>query len=462
MGVSDWLYKGADTGTKLATQNQVKNMGWGQIAKNVWNEGGYNFGKNNMGYDSSFKGKGALPANTAFQKYVSGPLKYTYEAFKGNKAQGNIGGGTGASRQLFEKVLQSPVGKYLPAAGGIMRTALSWPMTLAASGPYAMYQMNKPSTPAGYDYVKNFDKGALTGIMDETSTAADIENFSRGMMEADKNYKGTVYPADNTTLEEEFNPTKYLASEDIARRNIGVPQDGRWSGIMRNVARGPLFQSGANVGATLSGGNPLVALAGAIGSQFLPLDRRPSNLDYKYINNPENMGGLSLQGNKIQDPTGILQGLNFASGFGSNSLTGMYDKALDKNQGYLDKNELSLKDLGGTGQLTEEELAALGLTTNQLSRRNRLLDRRGFLTNRRGTINNRREDFIYGGEMIPGTGKTRNQFADEYNKAQANIGSNYEQLDKQSYTGSTASGGLGGGVQADGSYHDPYDPGYAD
>ena len=31
--------------------------------------------------------------------------------------------------------------------------------------------------------------------------------------------------------------------------------------------------------------------------------------------------------------------------------------------------------------------------------------------------------------MIPGTGKTRAQFADEYKTAQENIGSNYDQLD---------------------------------
>ena len=84
------------------------------------------------------------------------------------------------------------------------------------------------------------------------------------------------------------------------------------------------------------------------------------------------MGGLSLLGNKIQDPTGILQGKNFASGFGSNSLADMYDKALDKNEGYLES-------LGGIGDLTEE-LAALGLTTKELARRNTLLERRGIIT----------------------------------------------------------------------------------
>lgn len=265
----------------------------------------------------------------------------------------------------------------------------------------------------------------------------------------------------NLEEEEEFKPgTMYTTNPESSFANASlIPNssapgfDNRFSGIMRNtVARPLMFQGGAQaglgIGQLLTGAaNPLFALAGAVGSQFLPLNNRPSDIDYNYINN-KNMGGLSLRGNKIQDPTGILQGKNFASGFGSNSLADMYDKALDKNEGYLES-------LGGIGDLTEEELAALGLTTKELARRNTLLERRGI-------INNRRQDFIMGGEMIPGTGKTRAQFADEYKTAQENIGSNYDQLDTQSYTGSTASGGLGGGEQADGSYNDPYDPGTDD
>ena len=270
---------------------------------------------------------------------------------------------------------------------------------------------------------------------------------------ANQNYKGITGAKMNLEEEEEvFNPTQYSALQDIANRNKGVPQDNMLTGIMRNtVARPLMFQGGVQAGVGLSKAlgitNPFLALASGIGSQFLNLSNRPSDIDYNYINNP-NMGGLSLQGNKIQDPTGILQGKNFASGFGSNSLADMYDKALDKNEGYLES-------LGGIGDLTEEELAALGLTTKELARRNTLLERRGI-------INNRRQDFIMGGEMIAGTGKTRAQFADEYKTAQENIGSNYDQLDTQSYTGSTASGGLGGGEQADGSYNDPYDPGTDD
>ena len=171
--VSDWLYKGADAGTKAATQNQVKNLGWGQIAKNVWND--------KAGFDKNYKGAGAT--NRA---------NYTWQGLKslfGGKTAGNIAGGTPASRQLFEKVLQSPVGRYLPAAGGVTRAALSLPMFAATAGPNVMYQMNKPSTPAGFDYVRDYDKNSITSAADETESL-DYGNFIEGMMEADKNYTG--------------------------------------------------------------------------------------------------------------------------------------------------------------------------------------------------------------------------------------------------------------------------------
>ena len=264
-------------------------------------------------------------------------------------------------------------------------------------------------------------------------------------------YGVTNTPQANTFANNvDFNPTKYLASEDIAMRNIGVPQDNRFTGIMRNVVARPLmFQGGVQAGVGLSEAlgitNPFLALASGIGSQFLNLGRNKPDMDYQYVNDLNNMGGLRVVNNKIIDPSGILSGKNFESAFGSKNLGDMYDKALDKNTGYLES-------LGGIGELTDEELKALNLTAKQINRRNALL-------NKRQTIKNRKEDYLYSGPTIPGTNKTRRQFADEYNRSQENIGSNYDQLDTQSYTGSKSSGGLGGGVQADGSYHDPYDPG---
>ena len=231
--------------------------------------------------------------------------------------------------------------------------------------------------------------------------------------------------------------TPIFASEDIAARNVGVPQDNRFTGIMRNIARGPLFSGGVQAGLTagkiLTGAaNIPLALAGGIASQFLPLDRRPSNLDYQYVNDPNNMGGLRVVDNKIIDPSGILQGKNFASGFGSNSLAAMYDKEIDRLGGFI-------TDLEEEDELTDKQKARLDrLQTKQQIARNRL------------------QDFLSSGPTIGDTGITRNQFAYDYNQAQQNIGSDYDALDAQSYES------LGGGEQADGSYNDPYDPGTDD
>ena len=232
-----------------------------------------------------------------------------------------------------------------------------------------------------------------------------------------------------------------LASEDIAARNVGVPQDNRFTGILRNtVARPLLFQAGASTGlklGQLATGtfNPLFALAGAIGSQFLPLDRRPSDLDYQYVNDPNNMGGLRVVDNKIIDPSGILSGKNFASGFGSNSLAAMYDKEIDRLGGFISDLE------------KEEEL-----TKTQQRRLDRLIGKRQI-------AKNRLEDFLAAGGNIPGTNITRNQFAYDYNRGLGQFAQpDYDQLDTQSYTDD-----LGGGEFTDSmgnvDYSDPYDPG---
>ena len=68
-----------------------------------------------------------------------------------------------------------------------------------------------------------------------------------------------------------------------------MPQDNRFTGIAQNVfARPLLFQAGANVGLgaskLLGVTNPFLALAGAIGSQFLPLGRSKPKFDYQYVN----------------------------------------------------------------------------------------------------------------------------------------------------------------------------------
>ena len=232
-----------------------------------------------------------------------------------------------------------------------------------------------------------------------------------------------------------------LASEDIAARNVGVPQDNRFTGILRNtIARPLLFQAGANVG--LTGGKILTgaaslpfALAGGIASQFLPLDRSKPDMDYQYVNDPNNMGGLRVVDNKIVDPSGILSGKNFESFRGSKNLGEMYDKEI----GRLDNFITDLEE--------EEEL-----TDKQKSR----LDR---LTEKRQIARNRLQDYLMSTETIPGTNMTRGQFARDYNLGIGQFAQpDYDALDQQSYTQD-----LGGGEFTDSmgnvDYSDPYDPG---
>ena len=235
-----------------------------------------------------------------------------------------------------------------------------------------------------------------------------------------------------------------LASEDIAARNVGVPQDNRFTGILRNtVARPLLFQAGASTGlklGQLATGtfNPLFALAGAIGSQFLPLDRRPSNLDYQYVNDPNNMGGLRVVDNKIIDPSGILSGKNFASGFGSNSLATMYEKEIDRLGGFI-------TDLEDEEELTEKEKARLGR-----------------LTDKRQIARNRLQDLLASGQVIPGTNMTRQQFAFDYNRGLGQFAMPTTDVTGKTldYTGESDTYAGGESTPGDDtSYSDPYDPG---
>ena len=232
-----------------------------------------------------------------------------------------------------------------------------------------------------------------------------------------------------------------LASEDIAARNVGVPQDNRFTGILRNtIARPLLFQAGANVG--LTGGKILTgaaslpfALAGGIASQFLPLDRSKPDMDYQYVNDPNNMGGLRVVDNKIVDPSGILSGKNFESGFGSKNLGEMYDKEISRLDDFIT-------------DLEEEE----ELTDRQKSRLNRL-------TEKRQIARNRLQDYLMSTDTIPGTNITRGQFARDYNQGIGQFAQpDYDALDQQSYTQD-----LGGGEFTDSmgnvDYSDPYDPG---
>ena len=160
---------------------------------------------------------------------------------------------------------------------------------------------------------------------DQTFSPTNIlqSGFARG---ANQNYSGILGTdqAQNT-----LSATPILASELNAARNVGVPQDNRFTGILKNTVFRPLmFQAGANVGLgaskLLGVTNPFLALAGAIGSQFLPLGRSKPAFDYQYVNQP---GGVNVVDNKIT--TGVLAGKNFESAFGSRDLGEMYQNYID-------------------------------------------------------------------------------------------------------------------------------------
>ena len=235
--------------------------------------------------------------------------------------------------------------------------------------------------------------------------------------------------------------TPIFASQDIAARNVGVPQDNRLTGILRNtVARPPLFKGGATfglkAGEIITGGLSLpFALAGGIASQFLPLDRSKPDMDYQYVNDPNNMGGLRVVDNKIVDPSGILSGKNFESFRGSKNIGEMYDKEIGRLDSFI-------TDLEEEEELTEEEQKRLGR-----------------LTEKRQIARNRLQDYLMSTETIPGTNITRGQFARDYNQGIGQFAQpDYDALDQQSYTQD-----LGGGEFTDSmgnvDYSDPYDPG---
>lgn len=276
---------------------------------------------------------------------------------------------------------------------------------------------------------------------DSTFDANNIfsSGFNRG---ANQNYDGILgtEQAQNT-----LSATPILASELNAARNVGVPQDNRFTGIMRNIARGPLFQGGATAGLRLGEiitGAPSLpfALAGGIASQFLPLDRRPSNLDYQYVNQP---GGVNVVDNKIT--TGVLSGKNFASGFGSNNLGTMYQDYIDTMTG-----RGMVTDEFGNLVFDEEEL-----TDNQKQKlKDAKAELNAYLTT--GSKIRGYRDSVRGRTMTP------REFAFNYNQGIGQFAMPTTDVTGKAldYTGESDTYAGGESTPGDDtSYSDPYDPG---
>jgi len=222
-----------------------------------------------------------------------------------------------------------------------------------------------------------------------------------------------------------------LASELNAARNLGVPQDNRFTGILKNtVARPLMFQAGANVGLTagnlLGVTNPLLALAGAIGSQFLPLGRSKPGMDYQYVNQP---GGVNVVDNKIT--TGVLAGKNFESAFGSRDLGEMYQNYIDQFEDEEDLTDFQKSQK----EKAEAELRAY-LTTGA-----KIRGYRDSVTNR--TMTPREFAFNYN----QGIGQFAMPTTDATGKTLDYTG------ESDTYSGGESTPG------DDTSYSDPYDPG---
>ena len=277
--------------------------------------------------------------------------------------------------------------------------------------------------------------GTDTRGFGETNQTFDANNifssgFGRG---ANQNYSGIL---GTNQAQDTLSATPILASELNAARNVDVPQDNRLTGILRNtVVRPLLFQAGANVGLTggqlLTGAaNPLLALAGALGSQFLPLGRSKPAFDYQYVNQP---GGVNVVDNKIT--TGVLAGKNFESAFGSKSLGEMY-------QNYID-------DLEEEDELTDFQQSKLDQAKAELN---------AYLTT--GSKIRGYRDSVRGRTMTP------REFAFNYNQgigqfAMPTQDSTGKTLDytgeSDTYAGGETTTSVGG--QDITSYDDPYDPG---
>ena len=206
MGIENWLYQGAPAGTKQAVQNQVRNMDWGQIAKNIWNDP--------AGYSSSYKGPGAT---NKLNYYLQGAKSM----IPGFKAQGNIGGGTMASRQAWEKLMASPLTKV----GGVVgRSLMSSPMMATTLGPTLLAQhLYGP-------YASEADN--VLGLAGET---ADAELLDEAFQYLGKNpftpgasFRSMTNPSVYETTEEDlikqpnFMGENYSMSEPVKKQSEGI------------------------------------------------------------------------------------------------------------------------------------------------------------------------------------------------------------------------------------------------
>ena len=259
MSIVDYLYKGVPIAERAAVQKSVQTMPFSQIGKNIIAEGGFGKGSNLRGFDPNFKG------GTNLLNYVKGGITSVF----GGNAPGNIGGGTPAQRQLFEKILQSPITKTV---GPIARSAFSLPMTFAASGPYAMSKLMAPSVARGdFKADEAFQLGQSELGLGEFFTNQD---FNQGYV------SGAPVITNTAELSPQMSSPRALGAEDIFRPELQTQESKGILDLLKSggakirdtFLQGVGAQGGLNIGAKLGmmvTKNPAFALPAGLLGAFL-------------------------------------------------------------------------------------------------------------------------------------------------------------------------------------------------
>ena len=176
----------------------------------------------------------------------------------------------GGGKYNVERAMPTaPAKAALGGFGTTLRTALSGYMTAPALAQQGLYTLNKPSTSAGYDYVRDYDRGSITNAAD-AENALDYQNFSTGMMNADQNYPGAeqtkspIAENDLTNYNEHYNMMPEEEKEGFLSflQNAGVNTR---DFVMDNAARYGGAKMGSSLATSIFGLNPISAIAGAVG-----------------------------------------------------------------------------------------------------------------------------------------------------------------------------------------------------
>ena len=257
------------------------------------------------------------------------------------------------------------------AAPGFLRTAartVLGPLGTVTLGPQAIAMGMAPKTEAGFDFMKGFDEGAITGIMDETSTGQDIEDFAKGIMAADA--AAIQKAALNTAeLSPQMSSPRALGAEDIFRPELQTQESKGILGLLKSggakirdtFLQGVGAQGGLNIGAKLGMMvNPALALpAGLLGAFLGATGIREATPGEKGIQSLYGGQNTIAPGTLFVDPvTGELVetemgGYNIVSGRGKG-----LPSAIDKRLATIEKTRQRKGQLSQFLQERKERLEA--------------------------------------------------------------------------------------------------------